>query len=216
VYDKRALPDGSHVELREGSRIEVVFSDAERRVRLVGGEAHFVVAKNAAWPFVVEAAGVAVRAVGTAFAVRVDATQVDVLVTEGRVRVEQPAPTGQTGDVPSPESPIVAASHRAVVSLAAPAAPAVTPVTPQQIQDVLSWQAPRLQFYETPLSEAVAEFNRYNSRKITLADGSLGNAPIGGAFRVDNPEGFVALLELTLGVRSERNAAGDFVLRRTP
>jgi ferric-dicitrate binding protein FerR (iron transport regulator) len=49
-----------------------------------------------------------------------------------------------------------------------------------------------------------------------VADTSLNNAPIGGAFRVDNPEGFVALLELTLGIRSERNPDGDFVLRRAP
>jgi transmembrane sensor len=130
----------------------VAFTDAERRVRLAGGEAHFVVAKNEAWPFVVEAAGVAVRAVGTAFAVRVDGAQVDVLVTEGRVRVEQPAVTGQTRVDAAPDSPIVAASHRAVVSLAAPDAPAaVTPVTQQQIrQCAVVGRPPRLQFYETP------------------------------------------------------------------
>jgi transmembrane sensor len=217
VNEKRALSDGSLVELRDGSRIEVAFTDAERRVRLTGGEAHFVVAKNDQWPFVVEAAGVAVRAVGTAFAVRVDAAQVDVLVTEGRVRVEPPSSPAQAGTESTVAPPVVAASHRAVISLATPDTPAeVTPMTQQQMDDVLSWQAPRLQFHETPLGDAVAEFNRYNSRKISVADSALNHTPIGGAFRVDNPEGFVALLELTVGVRAERNPDGDVVLRRAP
>ncbi|MDQ5977463.1 MAG: transrane sensor, partial [Verrucomicrobiota bacterium] len=41
VNERIALPDGSRVELRDGSRIVVQYSEAERRVRLEGGEAHF-------------------------------------------------------------------------------------------------------------------------------------------------------------------------------
>jgi ferric-dicitrate binding protein FerR (iron transport regulator) len=38
--------------------------------------------------------------------------------------------------------------------------------------------------------------------------------PIGGTFRVDNVEGFVRLLELTVDVRSEPRADGAVVLKR--
>ena len=65
-YESRALDDGTVVELNGGAEIEVQFTAAERRLRLVRGEAHFQVAKNPLRPFVVEAGGVAVRAVGTA------------------------------------------------------------------------------------------------------------------------------------------------------
>lgn len=216
--ERQVLTDGSLVELRDGSRIEVLFSPQERRVRLTGGEAHFTVAKNPAWPFIVEAGRVAVRAVGTAFAVRFDAAEVDVVVTEGRVRLEPSSALGPTEDAAPPalavETTEIPASHRVLVSLA-PAAPtpAVTPVSTEQMRAALAWQAPRFQFFETPLAEAVAEFNRRNRPQIVLGDPDLAAVPIGGTFRVDNVEGFVSLLELTLGVRAEKRG-GIYVLSR--
>ncbi|MGH8018374.1 MAG: FecR family protein, partial [Opitutaceae bacterium] len=85
------LPDGSVVQLNTESAVSVSFTPRERRVRLVRGESHFTVAKNPTRPFIVEADAVAVRAVGTAFNVRLRSHSVDVLVTEGVVRVGVPA-----------------------------------------------------------------------------------------------------------------------------
>lgn len=88
--EHRALPDGSWVDLNVGADIAVEFTAGgagARRVVLRRGEAHFTVAKDAARPFVVEAGGVAVRAVGTAFSVQRGGAGVEVLVTEGRVAV---------------------------------------------------------------------------------------------------------------------------------
>jgi transmembrane sensor len=216
VNEREALADGSVVELREGSRIELAFSASERRVRLVGGEAYFTVAKDPSRPFIVEAGGVAVRAVGTVFAVRLDAATVDVLVTEGQVRVEPPVNASRPA-ADSSATRDVAASHRAVVSLAASAPPAeVTAVTPEQIKDALGWQAPRFQFYETPLAEAVEEFNHLNHHQLILGDPSLGLKRIGGTFRADNVEGFVSLLNLTMGIRGEARGADATVLLPAP
>lgn len=210
--EKRVLSDGTVVELRDGSRIEVAYSEAERRVRLTGGEAHFSVAKNPARPFVVEAGGVAVRAIGTEFVVRLDAAAVNVLVTEGSVRVEHEAAAAPAGGY---EPPVVAASHRAVVSRdAGLPVPEVSPVTPAEIRDVLAWQAARFQFDETPLLEAVAEFNRRNAQKMVIGEPALERVPIGGIFRVDNVDGFVSLLAMTLGVKAERRESGEIVLGR--
>ena len=86
------LPDGSVVRLRPSSAIAVSLGRQERHVRLLRGAAHFTVAKDAARPFVVEAAGVGVRAVGTAFSVATAAGSVEVLVTEGKVGVESAQP----------------------------------------------------------------------------------------------------------------------------
>jgi transmembrane sensor len=91
----------------------------------------------------------------------------------------------------------------------------VTDLTPAEIREALAWQTPRLQFFETPLGEAVAEFNRYNSRQLVLGDTALAPEPIGGTFRVDNIDGFVRLIEITLHVRTERRPNGDLVLTRT-
>ena len=220
VNERQALADGSMVELKDGSRLDLQFTPGERRVRLTG-EAHFTVAKNPDRPFIVEALGVEVRAVGTAFNVRVDAASVEVLVTEGKVRVDEPARlaamSAPTPTAPAPAEPEVflTAGQQVVVPLAASApAPVVATVSKAQIRTALEWQTPRLQFFETPLAEAVTEFNRHNPNPLVLADSALGSVPIGGTFRVDNVEGFVRLLELTVDVRSEPRADGAVVLKR--
>ncbi len=216
VNERQALPDGSIVELKDGSQIAIEFSPTERRVRLTGGEAHFTVSKNPARPFVVEAAGINVRAVGTIFNVRLDATAVDVLVTEGRVKVESPAVLVSAADVtPAMADPLVSAGERAVVDLTAKnAAPRVIGVAASEEKDTLAWKAPRLQFFETPLAVAVAEFNARNRVRLVLGSPELGAIPIGGTFRFDNVEGFLRLLEVTLEIQSIPRRDGAIVLHR--
>src|SRR6185312_8533669 len=87
--ERKTLVDGSVVELRDTAEIAVDYAGPLRRVTLRRGEALFQVAKNPARPFVVKAGGLEVRAVGTAFSVQIDGAAVDVLVTEGRVSVNQ-------------------------------------------------------------------------------------------------------------------------------
>jgi len=213
VNERIALSDGSIVELREGSRISTEFTASERRVHLLGEEAHFKIAKNPARPFLVETGGVVVRAVGTAFDVRLDGVSVDVLVTEGQVRLEQPLAAGRASAMA--KNPIVSAGQRATVSRSAMAGPpSVARLTPAEIEEALAWQNPRLQFYETRLADAVAEFNRHNRRQLLLGETGLDSIPIGGTFRVDNVDGFARLLEVTLGLRAEERNSREIVLRR--
>lgn len=219
VNERLALPDGSRAELRDGTALVVEYSETERRVRLKGGEAHFSVWKDPARPFVVEAGGVAVRAVGTAFVVRLGAKEVEVLVTEGRVDVSA-GPAARPSAAGGVEVPTVSAGERATVARSAePAAvpdrPVIAPVTSDEIRRELAWQTPRLEFEETPLADAVAEFNRLNRQQLALADPKLGALRIGGTFRPDNVEGFVRLLAETHGLAAGRDAAGRVVLRAT-
>ena len=209
-YESRALDDGTVVELNGGAEIEVQFTAAERRVRLVRGEAHFQVAKNPLRPFVVEAGGVAVRAVGTAFNVLLGSQAVDVLVTEGRVRVDPPAAAAAARVAPD-----VSAGQRVVVSLSGGAAPVVSTVSEEEIARRLAWQPRLLDFSATPLAEVAAEFNRRNRTQLVLADPALRAMPIVASFRSDNLDGFVRMLEISAGVSAERT--GDtVVLRRAP
>jgi len=215
VNERLALPDGSRVELKDGSRIVVQYSDRERRVKLTGGEAQFSVWQDARRPFIVEAGGIEVRAVGTVFNVRLEDRTVAVLVTEGRVKVNREPPAATSGG--SVAEVILAAGEQTAVPLAVDAvqaAPVVVPATSEQISQSLAWQTPRLQFWETPLAEAVAEFNRLNRFQIVIGDAELGRRLIGGTFRPDNVEGFVRLLETTLDVRSDRRGDHETVLRR--
>lgn len=207
--EHRVLADGSVVDLNPGSALEVQYRPDERRVRLVSGEASFKVARDASRPFVVHANGVAIRAVGTAFDVKLDRDEVEVLVTEGQVRVDPP-PAGAP-----PAATLLAAGHRMILSLTRPA-------PPPQVIEVSTAEMPApppdrpvvLEFSSTRLGDVVAEFNRRNRVQLVIADPELRALPIVASFRSDNVEGFVRLLELTAGVRAER-ADDTITLRRS-
>ena len=86
-------------------------------------------------------------------------------------------------------------------------------VTPDEIAQALAWQTMRLEFNNLPLRDVVAEFNRYNSRKLLIEDRDTGNILVGGSFRADNVEPFVRLMDLGFGVTSTARGR-DVVLRR--
>ncbi len=229
AYEHRVLEDGSAVDLNRGARLIVQFTPGERRVALLRGEAQFTVAKNPGRPFIVRAGGVDVRAVGTAFSVRLDAGAVEVLVTEGKVQLDRStklSPTGNTvanGAAPAvisaatpPPLPALIAGQRTVVSFAANAPEArVVAASAEDMSRLLAWQPQLLDFNSTPLSEVVAEFNRRNPTQLTVADDELRSLPIVASFRSDNLDGFVRLLEVTADVRVERQGADRIVIRKT-
>ncbi len=205
-----------HARQDRGTRQEQLQGLPCRKDIKLTGEAHFTVAKNDI-PFVVQAGTVAVRAVGTAFNVRATLGEVDVLVTEGHVAVakilgdEPEAWRGSVTSVVSLETHLVA-GQQAIVTAAEETQ--VRNVTAEEIEAALAWKAPRLQFVETPLAVAVAEFNRRNRVQLTLGQRELAEIPIGGTFRIDNVDGFVRLLEITLDIRATRRGEQELVLTR--
>ena len=227
----QVLADGTVVELNGAAVIASDFTATERRVRLDRGEAHFTVKKDAARPFTVTAAGVSVRAVGTAFNVRLADAAVEVLVTEGQVRLQPPfaaaVPASASAAQPSaptaPAAPerILAARQRAVVpttatSATAAAAPDVATLTPSEIARVLAWQHRLLNFTATPLGEVVAALNRRNATQLVLADSELAALRVSASLRSDNVDGFVKLLETGFDVRAERRGEAEILLSRPP
>ena len=79
------LVDGSVIQLNTDSHIQVNYEKNQRSIVLMAGEAHFEVAKDPSRPFVVKAGDGMVRAVGTAFTVRINPEALKVIVTEGKV-----------------------------------------------------------------------------------------------------------------------------------
>ena len=232
-YQRVSLEDGSTLELNGNSEMNVHYLPTARRVRLIRGEAHFTVAKDPLRPFSVEAGNIAVRALGTAFNVRMAASEVEVLVTEGKVDVDQTARRAlesqqsrrepenggkldEASRAPTTSNPTrLGVNERAIIPLGPPARrapdeafatamPVVERVAPEMIREALAWQSSRLLFIDTPLGEAVAQFNRRNQVQLVIGDSELAALPIGGRFRADNFEGFVRLLE----------AGGDIVVAR--
>lgn len=226
-YERVLLADGSVAELNGETELDVRFSAGERRVKLRRGEAHFSVTRDPRRPFVVETNGVTVRAVGTAFNVRLGPERVEVLVTQGRVEVAPVLPTpvrgGDAKGVSAPGGALLAANERVSVEVSRESGPAVVvvppvveKVPPATIREALAWQGPRLVFTDTPLAEVIAQFNRRNAVQIELARPELGALPIGGSFRAENADAFVRLLTSSGDIVAERPEPHRIVLRAEP
>lgn len=216
AFQKLDLEDGSVVQLNTDSAIKVRYTATERRVELLRGEAHFDVAKNPARPFIVAANHVAVRAVGTAFNVRLREDAVDVLVTEGKVQVNDavkgasllPAVAEQSGPPLLVQGESVRVKLASEIEKSAPPVVAISELGAVEMQRALAWQERRLEFDDVSLADVVAEFNRYNQTKLVIADPALSAKRFSGTFRADGYEPFVRLLEENFGVASERTAQG--------
>jgi transmembrane sensor len=212
--ERLTLPDGSLVELQPGAELAVKFlpeSTGPRRVELVKGVAFFQVAKNPDRPFIVSSGGVSFRAVGTAFSVGLGQSSVEMIVTEGRVAIDEAPTQAKTRD----EVTMVAAGNRAVVDLVRPATlPIITPTTQADVSRQLAWRVPRLEFNETPLSEVVSLLNQHSGNRLSLASPELGRVEISGALRADNIEPLLQMIEANYGIRAARGTDGRIELQR--
>lgn len=195
-----SLADGSITTLASDSRIDVHLSRRERRIELRHGEAIFDVAKETGRPFVVDTGALQVVAVGTRFSVRRDARDLRVVVTEGTVRLQSRA----GGTAVGPTTLLPAGS----VALVRDDGVLVRSVPIADAERLLDWREGLLVFRDNTLAEVAAEFNRYNTRKLLIADDAVGALRIGGSFRWDNAQAFVRLLERGFPVRAEATADG--------
>jgi transmembrane sensor len=210
------LPDGSVVALNGGSMAEVRYSGGDRRVMLRLGEAHFQVAHDPARPFLVVADGITVRAVGTAFNVRVGAAAVEVVVASGKVRLITPNPGQSFPPTEQVATPLLERGDRVVVPRSEfEAAPAITRLDPEQLREALAWQQEMLTFNDTPLREVVDQFNRRSRIQLRISDADLGARLVGGKFAADNVEAFVTLLERGGDLTAERRGEREIILRRS-
>lgn len=186
------LADGSRVTLNTNTQIRVDVTQTARRIDLEQGEAYFEVAKDPSRPFIVAAGDKQVIAVGTRFSVRREKDEIRVLVTEGRVRVEQDARGAGESEIRADGGAAVLAAGS--IARARDDGVLVLEKSVGEVEQLLSWRVGRLTFDQTALADAVAEFNRYNARKIVIQDASVAAIRVGGNFRASNVEAFIRLI----------------------
>ncbi len=189
------LPDGSQVILNTDSVVRTRAANGRRLIYLDRGQAYFKVARDAQRPFVVTAGGRTITALGTAFDVRVDDGRTfKVTLVEGKVRVEAKAPAPVSdNDAPAPMQAIEMTAGAQL--RAAPDDAGRWNLTPADVQRETSWTTGKLVFYSAPLTEVVAELNRYSEKKIVLEGGGWTGRPISGAFRAGDVDAFAEGLE---------------------
>jgi transmembrane sensor len=191
-----SLEDGSRVSLGGRSVLATRVGDRVRRMRLDEGEAFFDVARDETRVFTVIGAGLKAEALGTAFEVRLGDHGPEVFVEEGRVRVTAIATGEQT---------VIGAGERAALRGGTLKRAAINPA------GVAPWRRQRFSFIDQPLSEVVAEVNRYYRPGVTIASPKLGGRKVTAAFTIEQiPQALESLAqELDGHLVRRRNAEGE-------
>jgi transmembrane sensor len=195
---KVELPDGSIVTVNTDTAIDVAYSPGERVVLLKQGQAFFEVARDAARPFVVRVADRKVTAVGTAFDVELSPRRFQVVLVEGKVKVD-PAPSRSGGsNTPAPE--IVLTPGYALVA----ALGVAEQVVELNVERELRWREGYVEFENEPLGSAVAEMNRYFAEPVILHDPRVAELRVSGVFRTAQRDEFLSIVTAAFPVRVER------------
>lgn len=183
------LADGTRVALNSHSALSVAYSDAQRRVNLLAGEAYFQVARNPARPFVVATAHGNAQVTGTAFNVYAQAQRTTVTVSEGRVKVYNPEDPSRSLELTADQQ-------------ASSDGRSLSPVAVVDAQQTSAWRSGLLIFNMQPLATVVDELNRHLAGRILITDPRIRELVVSGAFDLSSPQDVLTAIEKTLGLKS--------------
>lgn len=205
-----SLADGSRIYLSGDTRVTVNYSEGQRRLDLIRGQALFTVEHDTARPFFVDVQGTVIRALGTQFDVHKRPRGVTVSVLDGSVTVSQPA---------APESGTVAAAplivekgQRVAYERAEGIASIMGEITASQPNRYATWRQGLLEFNLADLETVVADVNRHAKGRLVLGDDALRGLPVTAVFRIGDFEEVAVALEQILPIKATAGDAGEIVL----
>lgn len=169
------LQDGSLVTLGAESAVDVAFEPGRRHVRLLSGIAFFDVARDPDRPFVVEAAGVETRVLGTSFEVGMSGGQVGVAVSSGHVEV-----TPDRGQATPPLDMHPGDWSR----LGGTLAPERGRTRPEL---VATWRQGLLTANDETIAGIAEDIGRYYSGTVLVVGRDLGRQRVSGVYRSEDP-----------------------------
>lgn len=203
------LSDGSEVWLNAGSRLLYARGyDADTREVKLEGEAFFKVKTNPAKPFVVKAADLRIKALGTSFNVKAYAEDQTVVTTlvEGKVKIEATDVPQAVDMVLQPRQHVT--YHRATAIGASQAMPAVankvaTPastIESSQLDDTApytAWVDGSWIISAATLEELAVTMERKYNVRVVFASEELKQYKFSGTFRQETLEQVLDVLKLT-------------------
>lgn len=169
------LPDGSSAQLAPETAIDVAFDGKRRHIRLLKGEALFTVNHQADRTFSVEAGGVEIVDIGTAFDVRLRPNGTDVAVLEGIVDVGAPLATPPAQERLKAGDWLRAVAQRPIERGQMP------------LDDVASWTRKRLVVKNRPVSDIVDALRPYFNGMIFVRGAGLADARLTGVYDLAQP-----------------------------
>lgn len=219
------LADGSTVDLNSRSKVRVSYSEHERALELLDGQALFRVAKDKSRPFIVSADGTRVRAVGTQFDVNKKRGGTVVTVVEGQVSVVSNVIDARIESInveaAMPSLPVSSEQSGAGILLAAGEQitvtdTAVNEITRPDVTHAIAWTQRQLVFDAATLSEVAEEFNRHNRRQLIVQDPELYEFHISGIFASTDPEALLQFLRERAGVHVVETDGAIYLMKNSP
>lgn len=191
------LEDGSTVELNTDTVLRI--TSQKRSAILEKGEAYFRIKHDDTQPFIVTAAGYRVIDLGTEFLVKTDKDSLHVALIEGQAQVASITPK----ESDSAEKPRTALLNPGDMLRATQKDMHLAKASPADISRILGWQRGMLIFDNVTLAKAAAEFNRYNTHKIIVAE-SAADLKIAGSFPVTGVKAFSDLTHHVLSLKVQQ------------
>jgi transmembrane sensor len=196
-----SLADGTKILLVGNTTLRTSLSAGTRSVSIDRGKAYFEVTHDERHPFVVLAGRRRITDIGTKFSVSRSGEDVEIAVTEGRVRID---------DVKAPSTaPVMATANDLVIAKADEILLSREPPV-RVLSHSADGEAELLTFADEPLSAVVQELNKHSKKKIHVA-ANAGDIKIGGSFRANNTEGFKALLQQGFGVTIKEDKSNIYI-----
>lgn len=181
---QRILADGSQLSLNSGSAVNILFSDSERRIRLLGGELLLSSAPDPARrPLIVETAAGEIQALGTRFSVYdvEGGSRVELFEGELELRPQHAAATRlQAG-----QQRWFSAVRLGEIGRADP--------------NAIAWNDGRLVAERVPLGRFLAELSRHRPG-VLRCDPAVAELPLTGVFPLADTDRVLAALQQSLPV----------------
>jgi len=213
------LPDQSKLVLNTNSFVVVKYSAKARIIELQRGEIMIDVAHDNNRPLSVVAGGKIIQAVGTAFNVQVQDSQVELIVTDGKVRVET-ALAGMIADEQRlaqrlPTTALaISKGEKVALDASGQQEEKVLKIDEIDIAASLSWRSGNLIFRGETLAEAVAEISRYTDIQFELADDAkLKDIHVAGMFKTGDVNGLLAVFKSNFNISHERLSRDKILLK---
>ncbi|MEM1396566.1 MAG: FecR domain-containing protein [Pseudomonadota bacterium] len=207
------LEDGTMIILGAASVLETVYSPSKREAVVVEGAAFFDVVSNPNRPFVVEAGDLELRVLGTEFDVNRNSEAVRVTVGEGEVEVSYRHVMNE-----QPTNLVSRKSLMAGQQIAASSVDGLEPIKSVHVSTVGAWREDKLFYNGAPLSELVADANRYSKARVIIEGDVdvISKYRVRGSFNARDIDGMLATLADVYPVEIDRSEPGLVRIRARP
>jgi transmembrane sensor len=201
-FRKVRLPDSSTLELNTDTSLSWRFNEDVRSLRIERGEIAMELVAGA--PITLDVAVATLSLTPGSFNARLIDGRVGVTVLEGRA----------TGSVLSDgvSQTVVVESGQSAEWGAGLAK--IQPTTPADRERLTAWRTGSVVFDDLTLAAAVAEYNRYLSRKIVVADPVLATMRVGGRFATSDPTAFLHAVSAALDADIRSDAGSIQIVRK--